>query len=360
MDTYERLQEILDTHPSGAPKSAVFDEILKILFTPEEVALAVHMSFAFRPVAELAQKAGLSEKAASLLLESMADKAIIQSRTKDGTTAYALLPTIPGLFEFPFMKGGGKPIHKRLGKLWEDYHHEALGGEFAGTDTPLMRVVPVQETIEDRADVLPYERARSLVDGASYLAVTECACRVSVDACDKPREVCLIFGPTAEFLVDRGYARSIDKQEAYGVLKTAADAGLVHTSNNSADRGNLICNCCPCCCTVLRGRTQLNIAHAFAPSAFTAAVDADLCTGCGVCKDERCPMGAIEMEGDVARVTDDRCIGCGVCVGACPTEAISLRERETRPEIAPTARDMGMTILTKKGKLARFLEIMKG
>jgi electron transport complex protein RnfB len=359
MDTYEQLQEILDAHPSGAPKSAAFDEILRILFTPEEAALALHMSFAFRSAADLAADAGLTEKAARGLLEGLADKAVIQSRTKDGATAYALLPTIPGLFEFPFMKGGGDPVHKRLGKLWQDYHHEALGSEFAGTDTPLMRVVPVQETIEDRADILPYERARSLVDGASYIAVTECACRVSVGACDKPREVCLIFGPTAQFLVDRGYARAIDKEEAGRVLKTAADAGLVHTSNNSADRGNLICNCCPCCCTVLRGRTQLNIPHAFAPSAYFAAIDADLCTGCGVCKDERCPMGAVEMEGDVARVTVDRCIGCGVCVGACPTGAISLQARESRPEISSTVRDMGMTILTKKGKLARFLEIMK-
>ncbi len=360
MDTYERLQEILDTHPSGAPKSAVFDEILKLLFSPEEAALAVHMSFAFRGTADLAARAGLTEEAAGRLLEGLADKAVIHSRTKDGQTSYALLPTIPGLFEFPFMKGGGQPIHEKLGRLWQQYHHEALGTEFAGTDTPLMRVVPVQETIEDKADVLPYERARSLVDGASYLAVTECACRVSVNACDKPREVCLIFGPTAQFLVERGYARAIDKQEAYGVLKTSADAGLVHTSNNSADRGNLICNCCPCCCTVLRGRTQLNIPHAFAPSAFLAAVDADLCTGCGICKDERCPMGAIEIENDVARITAERCIGCGVCVADCPTGAIALTERKARPEIAPTVRDMGMTILKKKGKLERFIELMKG
>ncbi len=112
-------------------------------------------------------------------------------------------------------------MHKRLG--------QALGGRITtrpseahspGTDTPLMRVVPVQETIEDRADVLPYERARSLVDAASYIAVTECACRVSVNACDKPREVCLVFGPTAQFLVDRGYARQIDKA---GGLRRAQD-----------------------------------------------------------------------------------------------------------------------------------------
>ena len=360
MDTYERLQEILDTHPTGAPKSAAFDEILRILFTPEEAAMAVQMSYAFRPVADLAGRAGLGEKEAAAILERMADKAIIISRTKDGTDSYALLPTIPGLFEFPFMKGGGEPVHEKLGELWRRYHHEALGKEFAGTDTPLMRVVPIQETIQEKGGVLPYERARTLVDGASFIAVTECACRVSVNACDKPRETCLIFGPTAQFLVDRGYARAIDKQEAYGVLKTAADAGLVHTSNNSADRGNLICNCCPCCCTVLRGRTELDMPNAFAPSAFFANVDKSLCTGCGVCKDERCPMGAIEMVDDAAKVSEDRCIGCGVCVGSCPTEAISLLNRPVRPEISPTGREMGMTILKKKGKLERFIEMMKG
>ena len=32
MDVYEILREILDTHPVGAPKSVVFDKILKILF----------------------------------------------------------------------------------------------------------------------------------------------------------------------------------------------------------------------------------------------------------------------------------------------------------------------------------------
>jgi hypothetical protein len=50
MDVYEKLREILDAHPSGAPKSKAFDEILRILFTHEEAELAIYMSFSPKPV----------------------------------------------------------------------------------------------------------------------------------------------------------------------------------------------------------------------------------------------------------------------------------------------------------------------
>ncbi|MBU1184214.1 MAG: hypothetical protein ABIJ57_00335 [Pseudomonadota bacterium] len=44
MDHFEKLRLLLDAHPTGAPKSEVFDEILRILFSPEEaiVVCAFH------------------------------------------------------------------------------------------------------------------------------------------------------------------------------------------------------------------------------------------------------------------------------------------------------------------------------
>jgi Fe-S-cluster-containing hydrogenase component 2 len=359
MDMYEKLRQILDTHPSGAPKSEAFDKILRLLFTPEEVEIALGMNFSPRPVEEIAEEAGLPVEKAEKLLEAMADKVVIFGREKDGKKQYGLVPTIPGLFEFPFMKGGGTPLHEELGRLWEEYHHEALGKSFAGTSTPLMRVVPVETSLSTQSEILPYQEVRDLVDEASYIAVTECACRVSVNACDKPRDVCMVFGSPAKFLVERGYAREIDTEEAYRVLERAEEAGLVHTSNNSADRGNLICNCCPCCCTVLRGRTQLDIPNAFATSAYVAEVNPEACTACGVCADERCPMDAIEVAGDFAVVTPEKCIGCGVCVSTCSAEALKLVERTDRPDISPTVTDMAVKILTEKGKLEEFMEVMK-
>jgi len=136
-------------------------------------------------------------------------------------------------------------------------------------------------------------------------------------------------------------------------------AGLVHTSNNSADRANLICNCCPCCCTVLRGRTQHNHPHAFETSRFEAHVNDVNCTGCGICVDERCPVKAIALNDGVAVVDAAKCIGCGLCVTGCPEETIELRERASIPEIPATVVDMAMKVVTEKGRAEKFIEIMK-
>jgi uncharacterized ferredoxin-like protein len=43
MNPYERLREILDAHPTTAPKSESIDQILRILFTPEEADIAIHI-----------------------------------------------------------------------------------------------------------------------------------------------------------------------------------------------------------------------------------------------------------------------------------------------------------------------------
>ncbi|MDI6743468.1 MAG: hypothetical protein QMD11_12105, partial [Smithella sp.] len=294
MNNYEQLREILDSHPATAPKAKSIDEILRLLFTPEEAALAVHMSFKYKSVSKIAGAASVKEEDAKNHLESMANKGIIYSRNKEGVKFYGLLPLIPGVFEFPFMKGGGTPMHKRLGELWEAYHHEALGASFAGQPTPLMRVVAVEKSIKPENRVHPYEEVRNFISKANYIALTHCACRVSVAKCDKPKEVCLIFEDVAEFLVERGFARHISKEEGMKVLDEAEKAGLVHTSNNSSDKALLICNCCPCCCTVLRGMTQLKHPHAFEPSRFEARVISENCNGCAICAEERCPMKTIE------------------------------------------------------------------
>jgi electron transport complex protein RnfB len=359
MDRYEQFRQILDTHPSGAPRSDAFDEILRLLFSPEDIDIVLHMSFKPMSIEDIARASSLSADEVEEKLESMANRAVIFSHERDGRKSYGLLPTIPGLFEFPFMRGGGTPLHDRLAKLWETYHRECFSEAFSGKPTPFMRVVPVEKSLSLVTRIHPYEDISHLIEETDYLAVTNCACRVSVGKCDAPREVCMIFGGPARFLVERGYAREISKAEAMKILERAEEAGLVHTSNNSADRANLICNCCPCCCTILRGRTELNHPNAFLTSEYEARVDEDRCTGCGTCADERCPVKAIELENDIARVVAERCIGCGLCVTACPSEAIELVERENIPEIPETTQEMGLRIAEEKGKLDDFIKIMK-
>lgn len=359
MEVYEKLRQILDAGPTGAPKAQAFDKILRILYTPEEASLAVHMTLFPKSCEAIAADAGISTEKAKELLESMAGKVVIFSREKEGRTLYGLLPTIPGLFEFPFMRGGGTATLDRLGKLWEEYHQEALGESFSGNPTPIARVIPVEDSIEAATRIHPYEEVANLIDSVDYIALGQCACRVSIGACDKPTEMCLIFDGPGRFLVQHGYAREISHEEAHEVLDRAEEVGLVHTSTNSADKPSFICNCCSCCCTILTCRTQLGLPNSFAASGFEARISEEICTGCGICAEKRCPMDAIKIEGDRAVLAAGKCIGCGLCVSVCPMDAISLIRRDDAPEVLPTTRDLGVRVLSEKGKLERFLEQMK-
>lgn len=358
MDRYEKLREILHTHPAGAPKSKHFGEILRILFTPEDAEVALGLVFVPRNVPEIARAAGVSENAVMERCESMANKGIIFSRQKDGEMGYALLPTIPGLFEFPFMTGGGTPMHERLARLWMEYHNEALGNEFAASETPLARVIPVERSLDARVEVFPYEVISTMMSRAKVFGLSQCACRVSVGACQKPRDVCLTFDRFAQFLIERKLAREISSREAEDALDRSEEAGLVHTTNNSQDRLNFLCNCCTCCCTILRGLTHLNNPNAFAKSRWKAEVDADLCTGCGICEDNRCPMSAVKVVEGVASVDIDRCIGCGLCTTTCDAAAIRMVPRVQATEPPGTASDMGIKVATEKGRIDDFLKFM--
>jgi MinD superfamily P-loop ATPase len=53
-----------------------------------------------------------------------------------------------------------------------------------------------------------------------------------------------------------------------------------------------------------------------------AAINPDLCTGCGICA-EICRFHAIEQSGGGYRVREYRCEGCGYCARVCPEEAIT-------------------------------------
>jgi Pyruvate/2-oxoacid:ferredoxin oxidoreductase delta subunit len=359
-DKYRKLQERLDAFPTGAPPSPFFDHILRILFTEEEVDVALHMNFLGSTAEDIAERASLPVEEVQKRLERMADKAIIFTRKVKGKYVYGLLPPIPGLFEFPFMKGVKTPMLEELSVLWDQYKHDAQAEAFAGKPTPSVRVVPVEKSISIKNEVLPYDDVSRLIDQAGYIALTECACRVSLKRCDRPTDVCLIMGYMGEFLVERGYARHATKEQAHDALDRAERAGLVHCSNNSQDGAVLICNCCPCCCTILRGRVEMNLKDSFAPGRYAAHVRGEECIGCGTCIDERCPNHAISLnEDDIASVNEEDCIGCGLCVTGCPSEAIDLVPRTQAIETPKDMKELNLKILQEKGKLESFLDLMK-
>jgi Na+-translocating ferredoxin:NAD+ oxidoreductase RNF subunit RnfB len=98
-----------------------------------------------------------------------------------------------------------------------------------------------------------------------------------------------------------------------------------------------ICNCCGCCCGVLRGINELGIpASTVINSHYYAEIDPDLCSDCGLCAEERCQVNAIsENEDAIYEVIRENCIGCGLCITTCPTEAVKLVRRPEDEFVTP-------------------------
>ena len=67
-----------------------------------------------------------------------------------------------------------------------------------------------------------------------------------------------------------------------------------------------------------------DIEHSGAPSTLIAVVEAEKCTGCGVCQ-QVCPTDAISVD-DIAGINRKKCTGCGQCVAECPQDALSLKK----------------------------------
>ena len=70
-------------------------------------------------------------------------------------------------------------------------------------------------------------------------------------------------------------------------------------------------------------------------------VNADLCTGCGVCV-ETCPTGAIHLSGGLAILDQVTCTQCQACVDTCPVGAITsvdLPVIMTEPVAVQTVRE---------------------
>lgn len=358
MNQYQRLQQKLHLHPAGAPATDTFDRILRILFSESEAAIAAELTFNLTPLSVVVEKTGQDEMVLWASLESMADRGLVYAKLdKHSHPRYSLLPTIPGLFEFPFMRLTNAALRDELGRLWHQYHLEALGNEFAGSKTPQMRVISVQKSLPITTEVLPYEIVSSMIETAEYIALADCACRTSLGNCDKPREVCLLFGAHGRFLVERNKGRRVSQQEALQVLDQAEEAGLVHTCNNSQDEFAVVCNCCPCCCTILRGLTTLKNPHAFAVSGFVVAYLEAACIGCMACLEDRCPVGAITQNDSLAAVETERCIGCGLCVSVCPTDALQMARRIDAPVTPTTGRELMGAVLMEKGRFEDFMKL---
>jgi Pyruvate/2-oxoacid:ferredoxin oxidoreductase delta subunit len=336
--------------PTDPQAWAGWKEILEILYTPEEAALAARMPI--RPVSlpKLAHQLGVPEAELEPRLDAMCDKGVVMDlvHPRTGHRSYLLSPPVVGFFEYSLMRAHDGIPKKRMAEALRAYTHgdEAFAREALGRDTVVGRALVHEPAISDDPlpDVLDWERATHVIGEARAWAVSLCYCRHKMEhlgqACGAPVDVCLTLNAGADFVVRRGFGRAVERAEALDVLAASRAQGLVQIADNVQDRPTFVCNCCGCCCEQLQAANRWGL-RAVNGSGFAPRSDAARCSGCSRCA-RACPVAAIEMVPSrcasdrknalAPRVDEARCIGCGVCATACHKDAMRMvRGGERRP-----------------------------
>ncbi|MBU0514843.1 MAG: 4Fe-4S binding protein [Proteobacteria bacterium] len=319
-----------------------FFELVEELFTPEEAA--VNNALPRKPIsaADLAQQMGRPEPEVAAILKAMADKGLCLAIKRDGVQLYQAVPLMPGIFEFQFMPGTTTDRDKKIAHLIQAYKEaqDAATGPVKMT-YPTARVITVDRHIPAGNQVHTYDQVATYIDKYDPISVGTCFCRHAAalrgeDTHDMPLDVCMAFGPMAEYGLSHLGGRRVTKAEAQAILDRSEEAGLIHMSRNTAADIDFICNCDRWHCEVVTRVLGQPRPALFFNSGFKPEFDADKCTSCEICLD-RCPAAALTLADEIPVVDLDRCFGCAACATGCPEDAILM---EAKPDFPAPPQDM--------------------
>jgi len=327
---YEHLAEALDRLPNGFPRTSSNVEIrlLKKIFSPEEASLACQLGGSMESCDVISERVGLSAEQAEAKLTKMVEKGMLWDREEEGKRLFRLAPFIVGIYE-------ASSIDHELAHLVEEY---LANGGAAGIMKPqpaIHRVVPANKATKSEW-ILPYDDVKALLVGSKSFSLRDCVCRVQQKhmghECGFPLRTCLSFSaaepPSGQ--------NSVSKEEALAFLDEAEELGLVHTVSNVMKGVGYVCNCCGCCCGLLRGITDWGIENSVAYANYYANINPEECVGCGTCR-ERCQVLAISEGNEISVVDREKCIGCGLCVTGCPNGAARLERKSDHEIVSPPA-----------------------
>ncbi len=345
----------------GYPGSAACVKFLRVLFTPEEGELLL----------EFLEPATCQQVAARLNL----DETVLQAKLDDfkrrrllfyGKTEYCFKI---GLHVFFVRIPHAKPeyIPKGFWEAWAEFHPEEIDrlqkgisddlDQHPAPGIPGSRVIPYRQALlvspmVKKEDILWYEDMAQIFAHEKQIGIVECPCRKEFHNCERPLMTCYYF---AEHTLERDInehstMKKITVEEATAYSDELEKGGLMHLMPNYAGAPDYVmCNCCECCCSVLKpALASGRLRQMYAPSRYVATVNTEKCVGCQQCV-ERCFFNAIDMRLTIgskkkkAFIRRDNCMGCGSCIVGCKQGALTfelIRPPEHIPERPPKRRQL--------------------
>lgn len=325
----------------GSIPSANSYEMIMELWSEEDaenyLKMPLHQAFT---AANYAVEAGITEEAASAILEDQAHRNLIWRMVRGDQPYYALMPYINGFWEFGELD---RALH---GTMEDVAKFDSLG--ISGTDPnsngydttfPLFRSYPISKDVVEGGELHPYEDWRAIIKRHKTITVSPCQCRTMWQALgvpypeEHPMNTCLSLGEMAEYFIENDIGKQITQDEAIAIVEDIISKGMV-VEAICAKNPDIICCCHSDSCGNLMGFRGIDGKGACAKyyNAYTLAYDKDKCLKCGLCVD-KCPMHAISQDEDGYVVLDDACVRCGQCVPVCPGKARILKAIPDYPEL---------------------------
>ena len=248
---YKVARNVVKAGQMPIPVNDTLIELLQILIDEKE-AQFISDVFKRQPnlnIDQIKDIVDIPEDKLKKILSNLMEKGIVTGipSTSTGVMVYRLMGPFPGIFEFSLMKKSTSETlerDKKLARLFDKLFEEMSEGTQKNYDNivpqfknfpPVDRVIPVEKEIDITQEVvLPSEEVKKVVEKFDNIAVALCYCRhekdLLGDPCkmDAPRENCLLFGKTAKFSIDQGFANPITKEDAKKILEEAEEYGLVH------------------------------------------------------------------------------------------------------------------------------------
>ena len=189
-------------------------------------------------------------------------------------------------------------------------------------------IVPVSISIEGKQRVLGFREMEKILKKAKLISIRPCGCRLKIEGCDGPIDVCVCVDKEAELAITESEGRKASYEEAMDTLRKTYKAGFVHLAFETPGHEiRSICSCCACCCHSMAAITRFGYDPAIIGHADVIAVySSENCNQCGLCV-KRCHFKAWTIDGDKVLHNPEMCAGCGVCVSFCPTGSIKLDKR---------------------------------
>ena len=345
-DIYKRLGKKIDGLSLRVPYTSNFAELLKELYSKEEAELIVKMPYRPAAIGRIERLTGIPATRLQKMLDKLCDCGLVLDiwYEKKNQYLYMPLPFIIGIYEFTMMRTGDPEKSRHWANLLHSYLNEGdlyHANMSKGQQIAIMRTIPYDDPVlfNDYVEIFDYQRACAIVEQAKVFSIGLCSCRhealhLQGKKCTVPLEACCSFGRSAEYLIRHKLARPVDKREMLDSLARAQELGLMLNGDNVKRNVEYICQCCSCCCNLIKSINKFGYRGILVTSGLLPVINKDLCKRCGKCV-QACPVRAIsikkpEEKDFLPQIDQESCLGCTICQHTCKQKAIFMGKSDKK------------------------------